>query len=137
MSAPFRTVPRPKKTGQPSQRQLPAHRPIIPPPVRTGTHLPHPPARHRHRQHQSVWNPLLGPQSPAQSYQSATNSIDTNPINGANLIGTANTVYGIVTDNRAIMFAAKHTWDPFKLFAGYEYIRQANPSNPLGVGALD
>jgi hypothetical protein len=23
------------------------------------------------------------------------------------------------------------------LFAGYEYIRQSNPSNPLGVGALD
>src|ERR1022692_4777519 len=52
------------------------------------------------------------------------NSINTNPITGANLIGTANTVYGIVTDNSAIMVAAKYTWDPFKLFAGYEYIRQ-------------
>jgi predicted porin len=85
----------------------------------------------------SVLNPLLGPQSPTQSYQSTLNSINTNPITGANLIGTANTVYGIVTDNSAIMVAAKYTWDPFKLFAGYEYIRQANPSNPLGVGALD
>jgi len=36
-----------------------------------------------------------------------------------------------------MMFAAKYTWDRFRLFAGYEYIRQANPSNPLGVGALD
>jgi predicted porin len=80
---------------------------------------------------------FLGPQSPTQSYQSTLNSINTNPINGDNLIGTTNTVYGIVTDNRAIMFAAKYTWDPFKLFAGYEYIRQSNPSNPLGVGALD
>jgi len=85
----------------------------------------------------SVLNPLLGPQSPTQSYQSTLNSINTNPIAGANLIGTANTVNGIVTDNSAIMVAAKYTWDPFKLFAGYEYIRQANPSNPLGVGALD
>ncbi len=85
----------------------------------------------------SVLNPLLGPQSPTQPYQSTTNSINTNPINGANLIGTTNTLYGIVTDNRAIMFTAKYTWDPFKFFAGYEYIRQVNPANPLGVGALD
>jgi predicted porin len=57
----------------------------------------------RYNQAISVLNPLLGPQSPTQSYQSTTDSIR----------------------------------DPFKLFAGYEYIRQANPSNPLGVGALD
>jgi predicted porin len=85
----------------------------------------------------SVLNPLLGPQSPTQSYQSTTNSINTNPITGANLIDTNNTVYGIVTDNNAIMVAAKYTWDPFKFFAGYEYIWQNNPSKPLGVGASD
>ncbi len=85
----------------------------------------------------SVLNPLLGPQSPTQSYQSTTNSINTNPITGANLIDTNNTVYGIVTDNSAIMGAVKYTWDPFKFFAGYEYIWQNNPSNPLGVGATD
>jgi hypothetical protein len=83
-------------------------------------------------------NPLLGPQSPTQgSYQSTTDSINTNPINGNNLIATTNTLYGIVTDNRAIMFAARYTWDRFRLFAGYEYIRQMNPANPLGVGASD
>ncbi len=86
----------------------------------------------------SVLNPLLGPQSPTASYQSSTNSINTNPITGGvNLIDTNNTVYGIVTDNRAIMAAAKYTWDPFKFFAGYEYIWQNNPHNPLGVGASD
>ena len=53
------------------------------------------------------------------------------------MINTANTVNGIVTDNRAIMAAAKYTWDQFKVFAGYEFIRQNNPNNPLGVGALD
>src|SRR5579862_3272699 len=46
----------------------------------------------------SVLNPLLGPQSPTAPYQSTTNSINTNPITGANLIDTNNTVYGIVTD---------------------------------------
>ena len=42
-----------------------------------------------------------------------------------------------MTDNNAIMVAAKYTWDPFKFFAGYEYIWQNNPTNPLGVGASD
>jgi predicted porin len=85
----------------------------------------------------SVLNPLLGPQSPTQSYQSTMDSINTNPVTAANLIDTNNTVYGIVTDNSAIMVAAKYTWDPVKFFAGYEYIWQNNPSNPLGVGASD
>ncbi len=92
----------------------------------------------------SVLNPLLGPQSlsSAGQYQSTTDSINTNPINGGpglgpNLIDPNNTVYGIVTDNNAIMFAAKYTWDPLKFFAGYEYIWQNNPHDPLGVGAPD
>ena len=83
----------------------------------------------------SVVNPLLGPESLTAPYQSTVNSINTNPINGANLIGTNNTEYGIVTDNTAIMVAAKYVMDPFKFFAGYEHIRQTNPKNPLGVGA--
>ncbi|HMD15966.1 MAG TPA: carboxypeptidase regulatory-like domain-containing protein [Terriglobales bacterium] len=90
----------------------------------------------------SVLNPLLGPQSLAAPYQSTTDSINTNPINGGpglgpNLIDPNGTVYGIVTDNNAIMVAAKYKWDPFKFFAGYEYIWQNNPANPLGVGASD
>jgi len=85
----------------------------------------------------SVLNPLLGPQSPTQPYQSTVNSINTHQITGANLIEPSNTVYGIVTDNNAIMVAAKFAWDPFKFFAGYEYIWQNNPSRPLGVGASD
>jgi predicted porin len=86
----------------------------------------------------SVLNPLLGPQSPTQSYQSTTDSINTNPITGGtNLVDPNDTVYGIVTDNYAIMVATKYAWDPFKFFAGYEYIWQNNPKNPLGVGASD
>jgi len=83
----------------------------------------------------SVVNPLLGPQSLTAPYQSTVNSINTNQINSPNLIATTNTEYGIVTDNTAILVAAKYTWDPFKVFAGYEHIRQTNPANPLGVGA--
>jgi predicted porin len=85
----------------------------------------------------SVLNPLLGPQSLSASYQSTVNSIDTTQITGTNLIDPNDTVYGIVTDNYGIMFAAKYAWDPFKFFAGYEYVWQNNPHNPLGVGASD
>jgi predicted porin len=85
----------------------------------------------------SVLNPLLGPQSLSAPYQSTTDSIDTTQITGTNLIDPNETVYGIVTDNYGIMVAAKYSWDPFKFFAGYEYIWQNNPKNPLGVGASD
>jgi predicted porin len=89
----------------------------------------------------SVLNPLLGPQSPTASYQSTLDSINTNPITftatTGNLISTDNTVYGIVTDNNAVMAAAKYSSEEFKVFAGYEYIWQNNPKNPLGVGASD
>jgi predicted porin len=83
----------------------------------------------------SVLNPLLGPTSLSAPYQSTTDSINTNPINGPNLIGTNNTVYGIVTDNTAVMLAAKYTWDQYKFFGGYEHILQLNPAHPLGIGA--
>jgi predicted porin len=83
----------------------------------------------------SVLNPLLGPQSPTQPYQSTTDSINTIQITGANVIDTYGTEYGIVTDNSALMLALKYTWDKFKFFGGYEYIWQENPANPLGVGA--
>ena len=83
----------------------------------------------------SVINPLLGPESLTQPYQSTLNSVNTNPITGANVIGTNNTEYGIVTDNTAIMLAAKYAWNAFKFFGGYEHIQQFNPSNPLGIGA--
>jgi predicted porin len=85
----------------------------------------------------SVLNPLLGPQSVTQSYQSTINSINTNTISGANLISPDDTLYGIVTDNNAFLAAGKYTGEQFKFFAGFEYIWQNNPHNPLGVGASD
>jgi hypothetical protein len=83
----------------------------------------------------SVVNPLLGAQSLSAPYQSVDDSINTNKITGANLIGTNNTEYGIVTDNTAVMLAAKYVWDPFKFYGGYEHIQQFNPKYPLGIGA--
>jgi predicted porin len=83
----------------------------------------------------SVLNPLLGASSLTQPYQATVNSINTNPITGANVISPNNTEYGIVTDNTAIMVAAKYTWNVLKFFGGYEHIRYVNPANPLGIGA--
>jgi predicted porin len=95
----------------------------------------------------SVLNPLQGPQSQSSGAQeqSTLDSINTHyitpvTINGTtitNLIATNNTLYGIVTDNSAIMAAAKYSSESIKVFAGYEYIWQNNPVNPLGVGASD
>jgi predicted porin len=85
----------------------------------------------------SVLNPLLGAQSLSASYQDTTDSINTNPINGANLISTDDTVYGIVTDNNAVLGTIKYTGEKYRFFGGYEYIWQNNPHDPLGVGASD
>ena len=87
----------------------------------------------------SVLNPLQGPQSQSggAQLQSTEDSIDTTYISGVNLIATTNTVYGIVTDNNAVMGALKYSSEPIKFYAGYEYIWQNNPKNPLGVGASD
>jgi predicted porin len=83
----------------------------------------------------SVLNPLLGPASLSENFQSTTDSINTNQITGNNLIPTGNTVYGIVTDNSAIMGAVKYTFRKFRFYGGFEYIWQNNPSHPLGIGA--
>ena len=88
----------------------------------------------------SVLNPLLGPQGPQNataSMQSTTDSVSEIPIAGANLIPTDNTLYGIVTDNNAFMAAGKYTGEQFRFYAGFEYIWQNNPHDPLGVGASD
>ena len=85
----------------------------------------------------SVLNPLLGPQSVTASYQNTTDSINTNPITGANLISTDDTLYGIVTDNNAMMGAIKYTGRLLRIYGGFEYIWQNNPHDPLGIGASD
>src|ERR1700722_4736602 len=102
--------------------------PGLPPPVRRNRRI-------TPRMDSTSAEPTASSPPRSSSKQSTLNSINTNPINGANLIGTNNTEYGIVTDNTAIMVAAKYTWDPFKFFVGYEHIQQFNPSNPLGIGA--
>src|SRR5437588_6297426 len=40
-----------------------------------------------------------------------------------------------LSDDTGVMLLAKYSDGPVKLFAGYEYIRYAPPSNPFAVGA--
>jgi predicted porin len=101
----------------------------------------------RYSQAISIVNPLLGPTSQSSpltaGYESNTDSIDQTSISldtvtgVTNIVDPTNTLYGVVTDNRAIMGTAKYAGEQFKFYVGYEFIRQANPDNPLGVGASD
>jgi len=85
----------------------------------------------------SVLNPLLGAQSLSagapKNSRLSTASIQRHLPDHCqrttitNLIDTNNTVYGIVTDNNAVMAAAKYSSDAIKFFAGYEYIWMNNP----------
>ncbi len=44
---------------------------------------------------------------------------------------------GTISDNTVFQVGARYTIGPWKLFAGYERIDFANPSNPLAPGAFD
>ncbi len=63
------------------------------------------------------------------------NSINTNPITGANLIEPINTEYGIVTDNTAVMVAAKYALESVQVLWRLRTYPADQPVEPLGVGA--
>ena len=42
---------------------------------------------------------------------------------------------GTLSDNSSVMLVAKYSKGPVKLFAGYQFIRYAPPSNPYAAGA--
>ena len=47
---------------------------------------------------------------------------------------TANSLAATISDNTAYALMALYKSDPFKFFAGYEYIKYANPNTPLSAG---
>jgi predicted porin len=49
----------------------------------------------------------------------------------------ANSLAATISDNTAYALMALYKFDPFKFFAGYEHIKYANPSSPLGAGFND
>ncbi|WP_213742176.1 porin [Bradyrhizobium sp. dw_411] len=56
--------------------------------------------------------------------------------NAAGLAMGSGQVAATISDNTVFQVAAKYTIGPLKLFAGYEHIDFANPTNPLGAGAF-
>jgi len=49
----------------------------------------------------------------------------------------SNSLAATISDNTAYALMASYTLDPLKFFAGYEHIKYANPSTPLGAGYGD
>jgi predicted porin len=46
----------------------------------------------------------------------------------------SNSLAATISDNTAYALMARYKLDPFKFFAGYEYIKYANPNTPLSAG---
>ena len=80
----------------------------------------------------SVLNPLLGPQSLscAVSVDHGQHQYNTN--HGTNLIDPNDTVYGIVTDNNAVMVAAKYSCGPVQVFCRLRIHLAEQPEEPAG-----
>jgi predicted porin len=49
----------------------------------------------------------------------------------------SNSLAATISDNTAYSLMALYKLDPFKFFAGYEYIKYANPTRPLSAGFND
>jgi predicted porin len=49
----------------------------------------------------------------------------------------SNSLAATVSDNTAYSLMGLYKFDPFKFFAGYEYIQYTNPSTPLSAGFID
>jgi predicted porin len=49
----------------------------------------------------------------------------------------SNSLAATISDNTAYSLMGLYKLDPFKFFAGYEYIRYANPTTPLSAGFVD
>jgi predicted porin len=49
----------------------------------------------------------------------------------------SNSLAATVSDNTAYSLMGAYKFEPFKFFAGYEYIKYANPSTPLSAGFTD
>ena len=49
----------------------------------------------------------------------------------------SNSLAGSISDNTTYSLMGEYTREPFKFFAGYEYIQYANPTRPLSAGFTD
>lgn len=47
------------------------------------------------------------------------------------------TITGTVFDSDTFSIAARYTWDKFRFYGAYEYLKSSNPSSPLFTGNID
>ena len=77
-------------------------------------------------------------------YSKENSAITTTSLTAAQVAGLPKLGYSIsnslaatISDNTAYALMASYRIDPFKLFAGYEHIKYANPDRPLSAGFND
>jgi predicted porin len=55
----------------------------------------------------------------------------------AGAFSVGNSLSATISDNTAFAVMGLYKFDPLKFFAGYEHIKYANPTDPLGAGTVD
>jgi predicted porin len=68
-----------------------------------------------------------------------TTSLSATQVAGLPALGysISNSLAATISDNTAYAAMASYTFDPLKFFAGYQYLKYANPSTPLKAGFSD
>ncbi|WP_374544757.1 porin [Rhodoblastus sp.] len=86
--------------------------------------------------HQAVV--IAGGNSPLSASQLTSSVFTSNTGITVNSTGNnLNTLQALISDNAGFAIAAKYTWNQFKFFAGYAYDELQNPSNNVGIGAMN
>jgi predicted porin len=69
----------------------------------------------------------------------AASALSATQVTGLPALGysVTNSLAATISDNTAFAVMGLYKFDPFKFFAGYEHIKYANPTNPLGAGFTD
>ncbi|WP_298351679.1 porin [Rhodoblastus sp.] len=83
---------------------------------------------------------IAGGNSPLSAAQLAGASAFVSNMGGPTIssIGNnINTLQALISDNTGFALAAKYTWSQFKFFAGYAHDELQNPSQNVGVGAMN
>jgi len=73
--------------------------------------------------------------SSAQVGELGTAAVAAGLPNGAFSVG--NSLSATISDNTSFAVMGLYKFDPLKFFAGYEHIKYANPTDPLGAGTVD
>src|SRR5262249_36758339 len=69
-------------------------------------------------------------------YGKVRGAVNATSLSAAQNAAAPGTLAGTASDNTTYSFMANYTWQPFKVYAGYEHIKYANPKDPLPNGTV-